>query len=127
EAHHISAKRWTSFREAFSGKPILQFTATPFRRDGQLVDGHVIYSYPLHRAQQDKYFKPITFEPVYETLAANADQAIAETAVARLREDLGNGLNHLMIARSAPIPRPRAALDLYTASPPALHPTLAAS
>jgi len=122
EAHHISAKRWTSFREAFSGKPILQFTATPFRRDGQLVDGHVIYSYPLLRAQQDKHFKPITFEPVYETLAANADQAIAETAVARLREDLSQGLNHLMMARCSRIVRARAVFDIYETLAPDLKP-----
>lgn len=124
EAHHISAKRWTNFRETFSGKPILQFTATPFRRDGQLVDGHVIYSYPLHRAQQDKYFKPITFEPVYETLAADADQTIAETAVARLRQDLSQGLNHLMMARCSRIERARAVFDIYEALAPDLKPLL---
>lgn len=124
EAHHISAKRWMCFREAFSGRPILQFTATPFRRDGQLVDGHVIYSYPLHRAQQDKYFKPITFEAVYETLASNADQVIAETAVSRLREDLSNGLNHLMMARCARIERARDVFQIYKAIAPDLKPLL---
>lgn len=124
EAHHISAKRWTSFREAFSDKPILQFTATPFRRDGQLVDGHVIYSYPLHRAQQDKYFKPITFEPVYETMASNADQAIAETVVARLREDLSDELNHLMMARCSRIERASAVFEIYKAIAPDLKPLL---
>lgn len=124
EAHHISATRWTRFREAFAGKPILQFTATPFRRDGQLVDGHVIYSYPLHRTQQDGYFKPITFEPVYETLASNADQAIAETAVARLREDLGQELNHLMMARCSRIERAHAVHAIYEALAPDLKPLL---
>ena len=39
EAHHVGALRWTKFREVFVGKPILQFTATPFRRDGTLVEG----------------------------------------------------------------------------------------
>jgi superfamily II DNA or RNA helicase len=45
---------------------VLQLTATPFRRDGKLVDGKVIYSYPLQLAQRDGYFEKIVFEPVYE-------------------------------------------------------------
>jgi len=79
EAHHIGADTWSAFRDAFAGKPVLQFTATPFRRDTKLVDGQVIYNYPLKRAQQDGYFKPITFEPVYEPNSEEADFAIAET------------------------------------------------
>lgn len=53
EAHHVAAKGWSAFKEAFSDRKILQFTATPFRRDGLLVDGQVIYNYPLRQAQQD--------------------------------------------------------------------------
>ena len=66
EAHHVAAPSWTAFRAAFDGRPVLQFTATPFRRDSQLVDGQVIYNYPLRTAQRDGYFKKIVFEPVYE-------------------------------------------------------------
>ena len=66
EAHHIGADGWAAFRDAFSDKPIMQFTATPFRRDGKIVDGQVIYNYPLRKAQQDGYFKKISFEPTYE-------------------------------------------------------------
>src|SRR5690606_35911011 len=29
EAHHVAAKTWSAFRDAFEGKPTLQFTATP--------------------------------------------------------------------------------------------------
>ena len=31
EAHHVSALRWARIRDAFAGKPVLQFTATPYR------------------------------------------------------------------------------------------------
>jgi len=124
EAHHIGAKRWTRFREAFADKRVIQFTATPFRRDGQLVDGQVIYSYPLHRAQQDGYFKPISFEPVYEPVTSNADKAIAEAAIARLRDDLSKSLNHLMMARCSSIARAREVHGLYAGLAADLKPIL---
>ncbi|WP_372784806.1 DEAD/DEAH box helicase [Phenylobacterium sp.] len=124
EAHHIGATRWSRFREAFAGKPILQFTATPFRRDGNVVDGQVIYSYPLRTAQADGYFKPIAFEPVYEAVPARADEAIAEAAVARLRADLAEGRNHLMMARCVSIDRARVVQAIYARLAPDLTPML---
>lgn len=124
EAHHIGAKRWSSFREAFSGVPILQFTATPFRRDGNLVDGTVIYTYPLGRAQKDGYFKPIKFDPVYEPAPAKADRTIAESALTRLRADLDAGLNHLMMARCSDIKRATDVHAIYKALAPDLNPLL---
>jgi superfamily II DNA or RNA helicase len=124
EAHHIGAARWSRFREAFSGKPVLQFTATPFRRDGHLVDGQVIYNYPLRMAQADHYFKPITFEPIYEPVPSKADAAIAEAAVARLREDVARGFNHLIMARCSSIERATKVHGLYEAKAPDLKPLL---
>lgn len=124
EAHHIPASSWSKFREAFRGKPVLQFTATPFRRDGRLVDGQVLYNYPLRRAQEDKYFKPITFEPVYEPSPAKADRAVAELAVERLRRDRREGLNHLMMARCKNITRAKEIHALYAELAPELAPVL---
>lgn len=124
EAHHIGADTWSKFRDAFAGKPVLQFTATPFRRDGKLVDGQVIYNYPLKRAQQDGYFKTITFEPVYEPNPDQADLGIAETAIAQLRQDLDNKLNHLMMARCSTIERASAVFDVYRKLAPDLSPLL---
>lgn len=124
EAHHVAAPRWSRFREAFASRPILQFTATPFRRDGHIVDGLVIYNYPLRMAQQDKYFKPIKFEPVYEPQPLRADDAVAEAAVERLREDLANGLNHLMMARCDTIARAEAVHKSYQRLAGDLNPIL---
>lgn len=124
EAHHIPAAGWSKFRETFRDKPMLQLTATPFRRDGRLVDGQVIYGYPLRKAQEDKYFKPITFEPVYEPVEAKADRAIADVAIARLKRDLEVGLNHLMMARCKTIKRAKAVHALYEEMAPELKPVL---
>ena len=123
EAHHISAAKWTQFRKAFSKRRVLQFTATPFRRDGKLVDGTVIYNYPLKMAQKDGYFKPISFLPVYES-GEFADRAIAEAAITRLRDDLSDGFNHLLMARCVSIPRAKDIHSIYLNLAPDLNPTL---
>lgn len=124
EAHHIGATRWAKFKKAFAEVPILQFTATPFRRDGVLVDGQVIYNYPLRMAQADQYFKPISFAPVYEPAPSRSDQAIAELAIKHLRADLKNGLDHLMMARCMSIDRAEAVLAIYRSLAPELKPLL---
>lgn len=113
EAHHVAAKTWSEFREHFKDKKVLQFTATPYRRDGKLVDGKVIFNYPLHAAQQDGYFKPISFESIHEIDEDRGDRAIAERAVAKLREDIANGYDHLIMARCENIRRATAMQVIY--------------
>ncbi|HAU4896999.1 TPA: DEAD/DEAH box helicase [Aeromonas hydrophila] len=112
EAHHVPATSWTHLKEVFRGVPTLQFTATPFRRDTQLVDGKVIFNYPLGAAQRDGYFKPIRFEPV-QVSPLDADLAIAESAVRQLRNDLEQGLDHLLMARCSSIVRATIVAALY--------------
>lgn len=124
EAHHIGAPGWAKFREAFSQRRILQFTATPFRRDGRLVDGTVIYNYPLRKAQEDGYFKPIDFEPVFEIDESLADRTVATAAIAKLRTDLAGGMNHLLMARCSNIDRAKSVWKLYAALAPDLAPLL---
>lgn len=124
EAHHVAAPNWTEFRKAFYETSVLQFTATPFRRDNQLIDGQVIYNYPLRSAQRDHYFKRILFEPVYEMDQDRADQAIASAAVARLRADLAAGRNHLLMARCVSIKRAQSVFEHYKAVAPDLGPML---
>jgi superfamily II DNA or RNA helicase len=104
EAHHVAASTWSAFREEFANKRVLQFTATPFRGDGKLVDGDVIFSYPLRRAQEDGYFKPIKFVPVHE-LGSQADDVIAQEACKQLKADIAAGYDHLMMARCDTIKR----------------------
>lgn len=105
EAHHIVAPTWSSVRRAFGAKRIVQFTATPFRTDGQLVEGKVIFNFPLRRAQEQGYFAPITFKPVTEFFQSDGDRSIAKAAVAQLDADLAAGHDHLVMARTASMKR----------------------
>ena len=124
EAHHIAAKSWSTFREAFKKNKILQFTATPFRRDGELVDGDVIYSYPLRRDQLDGYFRPISFSPVHEIDPEEEDSAVAKQAINQLKEDLTAGWNHLLMARCKTIDRATEVHKIYSKLAPEYSPVL---
>ena len=124
EAHHIAADGWSQFRAHFGDRHVIQFTATPYRRDGKLVDGKVIYDYPLRMAQQDGYFKHLTFRPVYELDTEDGDEAIADAAVECLRNDLKAGRDHIMMARCDRIARAQQILKLYEDKAPELGPIL---
>lgn len=125
EAHHVPASNWTRVRNAFKNVHTLQFTATPFRRDTQLVDGKVIFNYPLSQAQQDGYFKPIRFESIFEVRGTvRADRAIAKAAIQQLREDLDAGYDHLLMARCEGIGRAEAVEQIYRELAPDLEPVL---
>jgi hypothetical protein len=105
EAHHSPAHTWSELRKRFADKPILQFTATPFRRDGRRLDGKILYNYPLSKAQSEGYFQSIRFEKVWEWDEKAADKTIADAAVRRLREDIANGFDHILMARTDSIDR----------------------
>ena len=66
EAHHISSSTWKKFKKSFKSKKVLQFTATPYRQDGKLVDGKIIYNFPMSKAIEQDYFKPIQFISIEE-------------------------------------------------------------
>jgi superfamily II DNA or RNA helicase len=124
EAHHVTAPTWAAFRDHFRNTPILQFTATPFRNDGQPVDGKPIYVYPLRKAQEEKYFKPITFHPVREYDPRHVDDAIARAALTQLDADLAAGHDHLLMARTASIAESKRVHDIYASLAPEKSPLL---
>ena len=97
EAHHISAKSWSSIRDRFISKKVIQFTATPFRNDKNSLGGKIIYNYTMGESQKAGYFRTVNLCPVEEYFEENIDRAIAERAVAKLRKDLENGYDHLMM------------------------------
>lgn len=101
EAHHIAAKTWQEIKLNFEaeGKPVLLFTATPFRNDGGRIKGETIYNYPLSLAQRDKYYEKIIFCPIVDFNPATADQKIAEKAIQTLKRDLEAGYDHILMAR----------------------------
>jgi superfamily II DNA or RNA helicase len=97
EAHHVRAQTWSRIRDAFRGRPVVQFTATPFREDGKHLQGKFVYVFPLREAQQDGVFSEIRYESVFDLV--NPDEAIAEAALKILRDDLDAGLDHILMAR----------------------------
>ena len=111
EAHHAEAATWKVFRERFGGKLVLQFTATPFREDGQAVDGKLVYVYPLRKAQQEGYFRPIRFHGVREFNATSGDRKIAMAALAELDADTTG--KHIVMARVGDTHRASTILALY--------------
>lgn len=126
EAHHIAAGTWAEFKRRFRKRPILQFTATPFRMDGKRIDGRYIYTYPLSRAQNEGYFRTVTFVPVAEYEPNDADAAIANRAGRQLSADRDAGFDHLLMARVRTKDRAGAILKLYQDrfpefSPVAIH------
>lgn len=115
EAHHAEAPTWSAFKERFRERRILQFTATPFREDGRPLDGDIIFKYPLKKAQEEGYFKPIRFEPVIEFNRKRSDEAIATRAVEQLRADADKG--HILMARVESVARAKKVFQLYEQYP----------
>jgi superfamily II DNA or RNA helicase len=120
EAHHVAAPSWRAVADLFVGKETIQFTATPYREDGQHLAGRVIYTYPLHLAQKNGYFARINYHSVVDL--ADPDLAVAQAAVAQLRADLAAGLDHLLMARVSSIARAKQIVQLYESLAPNLHP-----
>ncbi len=112
EAHHTPAVTWIRFLDQFKHNRIVQFTATPFRNDDKPIGGKIIFNYPMLKAQEEGYFKPIHFKPVIEYDPRKADRAIAEAAVAQLREDKKK-YDHILMARVESIERARNIYKLY--------------
>lgn len=115
EAHHVTASTWNSIRELFKFKRILQFTATPFRRDGKRIDGKIIFNYKLGDAQEAGYYRPINLKTIEDYGDDEArDRAIASAAIHALRHDRDTlGLDHLLMARTRNKERAEAVATIY--------------
>ena len=120
EAHHVAARTWKAVADAFAPKLVMQFTATPFREDGQYMGGKVKYAYPLRLAQRDGYFSTITYRAI--TDIGDPDRSLATAAVQQLRDDLQAGFDHVLMARVNTIPRADNVLELYRELAPDLNP-----
>ena len=113
EAHHIVAASWRKFADRFPKNRLIQFTATPFRSDGQRLDGKIIFNYPLKKAQEDGYYRTINFNPIREYDDEKADRAIAVRAIEQLREDLHSGCHHILMARCESKSRAKDVFEIY--------------
>lgn len=120
EAHHVAAPTWNRIRQAFEDKLTVQFTATPFREDGEHIGGRMAYEYPLSLAQREGYFSEIDYYSVLNL--KDPDRAIARRAVQRLQEDLENDLDHILMARVKQIDRAHEVVEVYREIAPELKP-----
>lgn len=57
EAHHNTAASWQQVKRRFPAARIVNFSATPMRADGALMEGEIIYSFPVLRAIEAGYVK----------------------------------------------------------------------
>jgi len=120
EAHHVGAPTWRAIRDGFLPRPVVQFTATPHRTDGQHLGGSMVYVFPLREAQREGYFSTIGYLPVLDLL--DPDGAVAATAVAQLRDDLAKGNDHILMARAKTIRRAEAIAEIYQTLAPEFAP-----
>ncbi len=116
EAHHAPADTWAAFLSHYKNARFIFLTATPFRRDGRVIPGKLVYRYPVVRAVEEGAFQPVAFRsaPVQDDLNdEHIDKCIAETAVAQLNEDLAAGYDHRLFVRAASIKAARALVPIY--------------
>ena len=113
EAHHSEARSWNRVRQFFKDSKILQFTATPFRNDRKRIDGKIIFNFSLKKAQEQGYFKPISFLPIREYDFKKGDVLIANKAVEKLRADIALGYNHILMARCENKTRAKEIFEIY--------------
>ncbi|MEU9979379.1 DEAD/DEAH box helicase family protein [Streptomyces sp. NPDC051014] len=122
EAHHSPAETWAQVIDDFSDRPVLLFTATPFREDGRRLPGRTVFRFPLREAQRLEYFTRINYRAVFGV--EDVDRELAELAVGQLRADLAAGHDHLLMARAASIPKAEELGSLYQALARDLNPTV---
>lgn len=122
EAHHVAAPTWQGIRDDFSPRPVVQFTATPHRRDGQHLGGTLVYVFPLREAQREGYFSTIRYKSVLSLV--DPDGEIARAAVEFLRQDLEDGHDHILMARANNVSRAESIISLYKEIAPEYKPVL---
>lgn len=113
EAHHAPARTWRDLLAKFPSARALMFTATPFRLDGALVPGRMIFTYGLARARQDGVFGRLQFEPVEPPAGEPADDCLAVAAAARLAADANAGFRHYLMVRVDTRKRADELLEVY--------------
>ncbi|MFG1782644.1 DEAD/DEAH box helicase [Rhodococcus oryzae] len=122
EAHHVAARTWSEVRQVFDQKPVVQFTATPFREDGRHLQGRAIYSFPLREAQVQGYFSHINYTAVIDF--ENVDESLAQQSVAQLRADLAAGHDHVLMVRVRGVERAKQIQPYYKAIAADLSPVI---
>ncbi len=112
EAHHKPATTWSKLLKSFSKAKQISFTATPFRRDEERIDGQVVFHYKISQALRDGIFSPIHFEEA-NVSGINSDLAIARKAEEIFQRDREEGLTHYLMARAQSKNRAKELKEVY--------------
>lgn len=75
EAHHNTAASWQQVKRRFPNARIVNFSATPARADGALMEGQVIYSFPVLQAIEAGYVKRLRAKMLRPTELRYVDRA----------------------------------------------------
>lgn len=59
EGHHNVAESWMKVFDRFPNAKVVSLTATPFRSDGQPLNGKIVYRYSYAKAMMNGYIKQI--------------------------------------------------------------------
>lgn len=91
EGHHNTASSWRQVFDRFPEARVVNFSATPTRSDGRLMEGEVIYSFPVIRAIQSGYVKRLSAKMLRPSELTYIDRSTDEERTIGLQEviDLG--------------------------------------
>lgn len=81
EAHHNIAESWQQVKQRFPAARIVNFSGTPTRADGRLMEGKIIYSFPVVKAIEAGYVKRLRAKMLRPTALTYVDTSDGEKRV----------------------------------------------
>lgn len=81
EAHHNIAESWQQVKRRFPNARIFNFSATPSRSNGRIMEGRIIYSFPVLRAIEAGYVKRLRAKMLRPTELRYVDRSSGEEKV----------------------------------------------
>lgn len=75
EAHHNTAASWQQVKQRFPRARIVNLSATPSRADGDVMEGEIIYSFPVLSAIEAGYVKRLRAKMLRPTELRYVDRA----------------------------------------------------
>ena len=86
EGHHNTAASWRQVFSRFPGARVINYSATPTRADGQLMEGQIIYSFPVIQAIQAGYVKRLTAKMLRPSELTYIDSSSGQKRTVGLQE-----------------------------------------
>lgn len=81
EGHHNTAESWQQVKRRFPAARVVNFSATPSRADGGLMEGQIIYSFPILRAIEAGYVKRLRAKMLRPTELRYVDRSSGQERI----------------------------------------------